>query len=321
MPLTLSQSDYYELIRENATAATEAKGKFEGKWHYPESLGHGYFYWIELRDGIEMAITRYQLRHQVMTTSEERPHPVECTFYLEGCETYADSPLGPNCYGLFGSGLAPGDTSTLPAERPHAWLSLHIDPERFSQWLGYRALPLPELLRSPEQLYYNQFGTMTAPMQIVLHQILHCPYIGVIKQFYLESKAWELVTLCLHDTLSHKQPPGASINLKPADIERIHHARDILLQHFDNPPTLAELAQQIHLNECSLKRGFRQVFGITVFGYLHHYRMDYARQLLEQGAKTVTSVAHTVGFTSRSSFARAFRKKFGINPGQYLRQG
>ncbi|ASC71774.1 AraC family transcriptional regulato [Halomicronema hongdechloris C2206] len=319
MALTLSQRDYHELIQASATAATGATGDFEEKWHYPESLGQGYQHSIELRDGVQMDIARYQLRHQVMTTAEERPHPVECTFYLEGA--YTDPPLGPKCYGLYGSGLAPGGTSIKPAEHPHAWLSLHIDPERLSQWLGSRALPLPELLRSPQQLYYSQFGTMTAPMQMVLHQILHCPYTGVIKQLYLESKAWELLTLCLHDALSQQQPPGPSINLKPADIERIHQARDILLRHFNNPPTLAELARQIHLNECALKRGFRQVFGTTVFGYLHHYRLDYARQLLQQGTKTVTGVAHTVGFASRSSFARAFRKKFGINPGQYLRQG
>lgn len=158
-------------------------------------------------------------------------------------------------------------------------------------------------------------------MQLVLQQILHCPYAGVVKQLYLESKAWELVALCLHDFLNADRSPCYPTRLKPADIDRIHQARDILLQHFDNPPTLGELARQIHLNECTLKRGFRQVFGITVFGYLHHYRLDYARQLLQEGTQTVTGVAHAVGFASRSSFARAFCKKFGMNPGQYLRQG
>jgi len=321
MALTLSQRDYYELIQASATAVTEATEDFEGKWYYPESLGQGYFHSIELRDGVQMDIACYRLRHQVMITAEERPHPLECTVYLEGGEAYADPSLGPNWYSLYGSGLAPAATLIKPAEHPHAWLSLHIDPERLRQWLGPRALPLPELLRSPEQLFYSQFGTMTAPMQMVLRQILHCPYTGVIKQLYLESKAWELLTLCLHDALSHEGPPSPLINLKPVDIERIHQARDILLQHFNNPPTLAELARQIHLNEYALKRGFRQVFGTTVFGYLHHYRLDYAHHLLQQGGKTVTGVAHTVGFASRSSFARAFRKKFGVNPGQYLRQG
>ncbi len=317
MALTLSQSTYHDLIQSGTPVVAS---EHEEKWLYPDSLGQGYYHNIELQDGLCMTVSRYQLRHHLMVTSSERPHPIECTFYLESCETYAKTPTGSKGYGFFGSGMAPGDTGTKPADQLNEWLSFHIDPERFCQWLGDRPLPLPDLLRSPEQLYYNQFGTITTPMQMVLHQIRHCPYTGVMKQFYLESKAWELVTLCLHDILSQTQPSTPASSLKPADIERIHHARDLLLQRFDHPPTLAELARQSQINECALKRGFRQVFGTTVFGYLHNYRLDCARQLLDQGTKTVVGVAHAVGFASRSSFARAFRKKFGVNPGQYLRQ-
>lgn len=203
---------------------------------------------------------------------------------------------------------------TLPGNTPQNV------PKSVKTATGRSPLPLPELVRSPEQLYYSQFGTITAPMQMVLHQIRHCPYTGITKQFYLESKAWELVTLCLHDILSQEQSSVSASSLKPADIERTYHARDILLQHFDRPPTLPELARQSQINDCALKQGFRQVFGTTVFGYLHNYRLDCARQLLDQCTKTVIGVAHAVGFASRSSFARAFRKKFGVNPGEYLRQ-
>ncbi len=73
--------------------------------------------------------------------------------------------------------------------------------------------------------------------------------------------------------------------------------------------------------EClsTLKRGFRQVFGTTVFGYLHHYRLEQARQLLEAGDMNITETAHAIGFADRSYFAAAFRKKFGLNPSRYLK--
>ncbi len=231
MALSLTQNTYYDLIQSGTSVLVS---EHEEKWLYPDSLGQGYLYQIDLRDGLEMAISRYQLRHHLSASTPERPHPIECTFYLEGCEeNYVDTSPDPNCYGFFGNGLAAGSSSTVPAERPNAWLSFHIDPERFEQWLGDRPLPLPELLRSPEQLYYSQFGPITASMQMVLHQIRHCPYTGVIKPFYLESKAWELITLCLHDILSQGQPATPASSLKPADIERIHHARDLLVQRFD----------------------------------------------------------------------------------------
>jgi len=34
-------------------------------------------------------------------------------------------------------------------------------------------------------------------MQTALHQILHCPYQGLTKRIYLESKVWELMALVL----------------------------------------------------------------------------------------------------------------------------
>ena len=74
------------------------------------------------------------------------------------------------------------------------------------------------------------------------------------------------------------------------------------------------------LNDCTLKRGFRQVFGKSAFGYLHDYRMERARQLLRAGELNVSEAARTVGFANRSYFAAAFRKKYGVSPSQYLSQ-
>jgi AraC family transcriptional regulator, transcriptional activator of the genes for pyochelin and ferripyochelin receptors len=51
---------------------------------------------------------------------------------------------------------------------------------------------------------------------------------------------------------------------------------------------------------------------------LHDYRLEKARQLLALGEMKVEEVALRVGFDSRSYFASAFRKKFGLNPKQYF---
>lgn len=88
----------------------------------------------------------------------------------------------------------------------------------------------------------------------------------------------------------------------------------------DQPPSLINLARQVGLNDCTLKRGFRQVFGKTAFGYLHDYRLEQARQLLQERELNISEVAHTIGFASRSYFAAAFRKKFGVSPRDYLSQ-
>ena len=153
---------------------------------------------------------------------------------------------------------------------------------------------------------------ITPAMTIALQQILQCPYQGITKQLYLESKALELIALQL--TQLREERPTASTSLKLDDIDRIHLARDILIRNLDNPPSILSLAKQAGINSFKLKQGFRQIFNTTVFGYLYAYRMEEARRLLGLGELSVTQVAQTVGYSHPGKFAAAFKKKFGINP-------
>jgi AraC-like DNA-binding protein len=138
-----------------------------------------------------------------------------------------------------------------------------------------------------------------------------------MKQMYLESKSVEVLVLWLEQATAEAPNSVAIAQLPADDIDRIHAAKAILQHQFDDPPSLQALARQVGLNECTLKRGFRQVLDTTVFGYLHHYRMEQARQMLVTGTMRVEDIANAVGYANRSHFAAAFRKKFGTNPKAY----
>ncbi|MEM8639741.1 MAG: AraC family transcriptional regulator [Cyanobacteria bacterium P01_G01_bin.54] len=102
--------------------------------------------------------------------------------------------------------------------------------------------------------------------------------------------------------------------------DRIVHAKDLLLSQLSAPPTLLKLAHQVGLNDRKLKQGFRQVFGTTVFGYLHNHRMTQAKQLLVLSGATIAGVAQQVGYRSPEAFSAAFRRTFEINPKAYQLQ-
>ena len=83
--------------------------------------------------------------------------------------------------------------------------------------------------------------------------------------------------------------------------------------------SLAELSRAVHLNEFKLKRGFKERFGTTVFGFLRQKRMELARELLASESQNVIEVANRVGYSNPSHFARAFREAFGVNPSSFQR--
>lgn len=323
MAIALSQKDYWTLVQENIVDEQPASipDLTDITWQYPPQLGHGLVREVRLREGLVLAIAKYQTHQDLLIEVPERKHPLEYEFTIvQHPQEYPQQSCFSEYYFFSGSGLA--DSSIH--EDCGGWqvldVSFHLEPELFRLWMGDRLENAPplikELVKPLTQNRYTCEAVPTVAMQAVMQQILNCPYIGMTQQIYLESKAWELVALHLEQMLQSPRNPTQP-TFKPDDIDRLHHARKILAQHLSNPPSLKGLARQVGLNEFTLKQGFRTIFGTTVFGCLHHYRMERARALLEAGTLNVSEVAREVGFANRGYFAAAFRKKFGTNPKAY----
>jgi AraC family transcriptional regulator, transcriptional activator of the genes for pyochelin and ferripyochelin receptors len=213
------------------------------------------------------------------------------------------------------------ETELWTAGTPFRRVYLNFEPlQLFSDLNSQLLVQLPiELRHILEGNYYPFYRShlITPQMHQILQQILHCPYEGLLKKMYLQGKAWELLMLSFEPFLPKKITQSQFKPLKPKEIEKIHHAKDILLRHLSNPPSLIDLARQASLNDFALKQGFKQVFGTTVFRYLHDYRLEIARQLLVSSDSKVQTIAQQVGFANRGYFAQAFRQKFGLNPKKY----
>ena len=54
-------------------------------------------------------------------------------------------------------------------------------------------------------------------------------------------------------------------------------------------------------------------------GYLCHYRLEKAMDLLRSTDKSITEVALSAGFASHSYFAEVFHRAMGVTPSRYRR--
>ncbi|KAM3102119.1 helix-turn-helix domain-containing protein [Phormidesmis sp. 146-12] len=291
---------------------------------FPSELGRGLSRIIDLREGIGLVMDYYEPLNGFAVSWEEvhEPDYLRVGFHLSGVHHSLEVTVCPGEYSLIGRGASSKGSFESAAE-PLREIAFSISIEEIRSFFGQLPAGLQPLIGSPDQLSFVQGYRSTPAMEIALQQIWQCPYHGVMKQRYLETKIWELLLLSVEPLLeespllSLEQLPG---NLKSEQVDRIYAARKILLQRLENPPSIAELARLVGLNDRILKEGFRACFGTTVFNYLHHYRLEQAQQLLLTGDLKSEEVMQRVGFTSRSYFAAAFRKKFGINPGEYSRQ-
>lgn len=84
---------------------------------------------------------------------------------------------------------------------------------------------------------------------------------------------------------------------------------------------LAQVARHCCVSEGHLSRLFHHATGLTFREYLSQIRIERAKSLLIQSAKSVTEIAYESGFQSLSQFHRVFRKIHGISPGQMRTRG
>lgn len=181
----------------------------------------------------------------------------------------------------------------------------------------------PGLQRFANMVAGGQFSSLSReslPISFPMHQcirdIMQCRFEGGLKLLFLQSKCVEL--LAMQAQMYEEMVPGASCanTISLPDKDRIYYAREYLLQHALQPPSLPELAKVAGINEFKLKQGFKQAFNNTVFGYLSDYKLTQARELLLQGNTAIKEVADNLGYSSVQHFSNAFRKKFGMPPGK-----
>ncbi|NSL86895.1 helix-turn-helix transcriptional regulator [Chitinophaga sp. Mgbs1] len=168
--------------------------------------------------------------------------------------------------------------------------------------------------QSPALLVNHNLPITPAMMQLI-NAILNCTRSGIYKRLFLESKVFELLMLQLEQCASHDCHVFCS--LKKVDIEKMYHAREIIEQQIHNPCSLIDLARQVGTNEFKLKKGFKELFGTTVYGMVGELKMEQAKDLLLSGEMNIAEVSEFIGYKNATHFTQAFKKKFGVTPGAY----
>lgn len=84
--------------------------------------------------------------------------------------------------------------------------------------------------------------------------------------------------------------------------------------------TLDTLAKAAGLSRSGLALRFRETVGMPPLSYLTWWRMQLARQALETDAPPLANLSRNLGYSSESAFGTAFKRTFGVSPGQFGRR-
>lgn len=100
----------------------------------------------------------------------------------------------------------------------------------------------------------------------------------------------------------------------PADIAAvIRYIREAR----EEMPDIAKMAALVNLSESRFKQKFKQATGIPPAEFTVREKIRESQTLLKDPARTVTSIAMELGFSSSQHFSVLFRKYTGLSPIQY----
>ena len=323
--ITINGKELFGNVDE-AFESLDSEANFEGFWRWPDGIGNGFMTMIKLRPGLMLGIGDYRIIQNIAVSFEFKYVPVVLDFRLSGDINYTvNHEKGQEDVLAF----KPGHSimayfpewkgiAKCSADTPVRYVDIYIDRTLLHKIMTdqHDRIPtgMPGIVnKADEKLYYH--ASITTPIvNMAVHQILNCPYQCPLKRLYLESKALELISHNLAQFVSPESTLKNHSALRPDDIERIHHAREIISRDLENPPMLLELARLVGLSHTKLNRGFREIYGTTVFGYLRKIRLEQAKLLLEKQRMSVTEAAFSVGYNSLPSFSTAFSRHFGLKP-------
>jgi AraC family transcriptional regulator len=269
-------------------------------------------------------------------TDEERPSYLELRFCIAGnvyCR-HKDAASGAECdtcklnsatgpMALFAAAASPATTACSERVETVDVLSFRFQAVHLSQFIRPKKTGdtvSEDLLNFRHTTSFSKTLSLCGRTRLVLEALLNHSYTGSLENIFVNAESQMLLLYSLECMVGEKEVEGFQCKFlaNEADRDKIVRAREILLSQIGEPLTIKALSRKVAINECYLKKGFKEMFGTTIFDFYQGQRMEHARYLLYEKGLSVTEVSVMLGYSSISHFSTAFKKHTGLKPCELL---
>jgi len=152
---------------------------------------------------------------------------------------------------------------------------------------------------------------------IAWHQLV----LALVSRFAGAEAAMQLARINLFDWAATSPIAYASLRHgAQSNDAAVSAAQAWAAEHYQHEAPVAQMVAIAGLAERTFKRRFMQATGMAPLDYVHHLRLEEAKQMLESGDASIEAIAFEVGYRDASFFNRLFRRKVMMSPTQYRRR-
>ena len=282
-------------------------------FHLDTSIGDGEIQVFNLEEGLQARIWDCMF-HQGIELVNEPVIPAEQPYYT--LAFFADT-----------SGLQLINNKTAVQVQP-AWnylllsavsdYQLHILPNTkmrclsisfSSNWLNRVLITTPHLKNIANKIQEAEKLSLAAVMddeeREQLYQLLEMDKRTPFQTFFIKSGVLKIMS----DKFQKLDQSSGLLNTAIPSQDFLTVVESCLCRQINEPlPNLKALAEQFFMSECTLKRKFKERYGMTMSQYFLNRKMTYAKKLVEASGLNLKEVARRVGYKRVHNFLFMFQK-------------
>lgn len=146
---------------------------------------------------------------------------------------------------------------------------------------------------------------------------------GMLKQLWLRTRTGGVdeaeVQVLLDELLVHLvacelTEAGMQRRSQQQSAHKLARARDFMESQYPDSMVLQDVAQHAAMSPFHLSRAFKRRYGVSPMAYLNRKRVEVADRLIRDRQLPIGEAAAQVGFVSRATFLRHYRRRFGQLP-------
>lgn len=206
--------------------------------------------------------------------------------------------------------LHPNQHTLLTPSEENEVLQLCILKSFIEKYLGSDSILFCDSTLEPNRSYLSL-------RRLISNLSWRCHADGPVYDLSIYSLLFELLDLLKRDyTLSLP----LSVDYKnEKQKERSIEILDYIRQNYNQPITLTNLAEHLHLSVQYLSKVFKDCFHMKFSEYVNLLRIQHAEHDLQYSNENVTDIALNHGFTNAATFNKYFRSIHGCSPKEYRR--
>ena len=192
----------------------------------------------------------------------------------------------------------------------HLYLGLPLLARALKEVGGDRVVGPPAL----REVFGERDGVLSTFLDLLRAELLTRPRAS---PFFVQGVAQSLALHLVRTYPAAESAPLPRRGGMPAF--RLRKVIALLEAHLAEDLTLARLAREAGYSPFHFSRLFKQTTGFSPSRYLVRLRVERARRLLRESARSMIETGLEVGYRSPSHFAHVFQREVGFTPSEYRR--